>query len=333
MTDDSAQRVSKGEPLWTLRDVSVRGRSTPRLDGVSLTLPAGRVALAGVSGAGKSSLLGLLAGFERSDTGTVTRHEEGDSSLPVFWSPQNYGLWSHLSVREHLEHVCPESSRTGVSVDKWLERFRLTPLADARPAELSEGEQSRLSVARALASEAEVLLFDEPLAHVDAAHRESDWRAVMDFASEFCRGIIFATHEPPIIRAFADHVVSLDRGRIQFAGSVEQLLHSPPDHTAAWILGPCNWLDQKTREFFPEADSGRTCIRPEETRVNADSAGRFAVTRIDRTGTQSRFELSEGESAGTLEVYAMHNPQVEIGTRVQIELALPRRRSSGAERV
>ena len=182
-----------------------------------------------------------------------------------------------------------------MSVAEWLERFRLSTLADSRPAELSEGEQSRLSVARALASEAEVLLFDEPLAHVDAAHRESDWRVVMDFASEFCRGVVFATHEPAIIRTFADHVLSLDRGRVQFAGPVEQLLYFPPDRTSAWLLGPCNWLDEETRKVFPETDSARTCLRPEETRINVDSDGRFVVSRIDSSGTQSRFELSDEE--------------------------------------
>ena len=324
MTDEPIRSETKTEPLWTLRHVSLRGRSAPRLDGVSLTLPVGRVALTGVSGAGKSSLLSLLAGFEQPESGTVTRDQTGTSPLPVFWSPQDYGLWSHLSAREHLQHVRPESSRTGMSVDDWLERFRLTPLAGSRPSELSEGEQSRLSVARALASEADVLLFDEPLAHVDSVHRESDWRAVMDFSSEFCRGIIFATHEPAIIRTFADHVVSLERGRVQFAGPVEQLLHSPPDRTSAWLLGPCNWLDEETRKVFPETNTARTCLRPEETHINADSDGRFVVTRIDNSGTLSRFELSNGESAGSLEVYAMHNPQIKCGGRVQVEVAAAR---------
>ena len=324
MNDEPAQRDAKSEPLWTLRDVSLRGRSAPRLDGVSLSLPSGRIALAGVSGAGKSSLLSLLAGFDRADSGEVTRHEADNSTLPVFWSPQDYGLWSHLSVREHLESVYPKSSRTGVSVDEWLEQFRLTSMANSCPAELSEGEQSRLSVARALAAEADVLLFDEPLAHVDAAHREADWRSVMDFAEEFCRGIIFATHEAAVIRAFADHVVSLDRGQVQFAGPVEQLLHSPPDRTTAWLVGPCNWLDEETRKVFPETDSARTCLRPEETHINVESEGRFVVTRINSSGTQCRFELSDGESAGSLDVYAMHNPQIQIGSRVQVAVAVVR---------
>ena len=92
MTDNAVESETKTEPLWTLRDVSLRGRSAPRLDGVSLTLPAGRVALAGVSGSGKSSLLSLLAGFERPDSGDVTRHQSGNSQLPVFWSPQDLSL-------------------------------------------------------------------------------------------------------------------------------------------------------------------------------------------------------------------------------------------------
>lgn len=318
---DAAQTDSKDEPLWTLHDVSLRGRSTPRLDRVSLTLPAGRVALAGVSGAGKSSLLSLLSGLEGPDAGTLTRHETGSTSLPVFWSPQDYGLWSHLSAREHLEHVQSEPSRSGVSVEEWLKRFRLTALAESCPGELSEGEQSRLSVARALASEADVLLLDEPLAHVDAAHREDDWRTLMDFAGEFCRGVVFATHEPQIIRAFADHVVALDRGRVHFAGSVEELLYSPPDRTAAWLLGPCNWLDEKTRAFFPEAGSERKCLRPEETHVIADSAGKFVVTRIDCIGTRSRMELNAADST-SIELYAIHNPQIEAGSKVRIEVTL-----------
>jgi ABC-type multidrug transport system ATPase subunit len=315
------QDGATAELLWTLRDVSLRGQNAPRLDRVSLTIPAGRVALLGVSGAGKSSLLRILAGFETPDSGTVIRHEGVmPSSLPVFWSPQDYGLWPHLTVREHLEHARPADSRTANSVENWLQQFRLETLADSQPGALSEGEQSRLSVVRALASEADVILLDEPLAHVDPVHREDDWRTVMSHVEEFCRGVVFSTHEPAIVRRFADVVVSLHRGRIQFAGSTSQLLFSPPDESAAWLLGPCNWLDDKCRQWFPDTEPSWPCLRPEETSLSRDSAGEFRVASVEAHGTGARFELQHVEQDSTLVVYATHNPEVQPDSRVRINV-------------
>lgn len=316
-----ATATENASPVWTLRDVTLRGQTAPRLDRVSVVLPAGRVGLLGVSGAGKSSLLRLLAGFETADSGKVTHHSADlASALPVFWAPQDYGLWPHLTVEEHLEHVRPAEMRSGLSVAEWLKQFRLESLATAHSGELSEGEQSRLSVVRALASEADVLLLDEPLAHVDPVHRDADWRAVMNHAAEFCRGVVFATHEPSNVRGFADYVVCLDRGRVQFAGSLDELLYSPPDRTAAWLLGPCNWLEDETRRLFPEIVSGWSCLRPEETFLAADLAGPFQVTQIEDRGTGSCIELREVESSAALTVYATQSPKVQNDSRVTIEV-------------
>ena len=143
------------ESVWSVRDVSLDGQTNPRLDHVSVDIPAGRVALLGMSGAGKSSLLRILAGFEEPDSGAVI-HRASQSPLPVYWAPQDYGLWPHLTVREHLDAVRPSGAT--VSARDWLERFRLLELSDACPEQLSEGERSRLSVVRALAAEAGYLL-------------------------------------------------------------------------------------------------------------------------------------------------------------------------------
>jgi iron(III) transport system ATP-binding protein len=308
-------------PLWTLRELTLRGQTAPRLDRVSLTIPSGRVALLGVSGAGKSSLLRILAGFETAYSGELTQHEPASQSLlPVFWSPQDYGLWPHLTVKEHLEYARPAESRTGVSVPDWLKQFRLEALADSRPAILSEGEQSRLSVARALATEAEILLLDEPLAHVDPVYRDEDWRTVMNHAEKFCRGIVFATHEPEIVRRFSDSVVSLDRGQIQFAGETRKLLYSPPDEISAWLIGPCNWLDENRRQWFSGIEPSFVCVRPEETVVTPDASGPLRVTDLDSHGTGMRLQLHHSELDSSIAVYATHNPEVRLDSRVRIDV-------------
>src|SRR5213595_1285740 len=81
-------------PLWTLSQVSL---GPARLEGISLAIEHGVTAIIGWSGAGKTSLLNLLVGFERPDRGAIT------GAPRVAWVPQNGGLWPHCTAREHLE--------------------------------------------------------------------------------------------------------------------------------------------------------------------------------------------------------------------------------------
>ena len=118
--------------LWQLANVSL---APNRLRDVTVAIHPGITAVVGHSGAGKTSLLNLLVDFEKPDHGTIQH------TLPVFWSPQDAGLWPHLTVREHIAAV-------GGAADV-LAVFDLTERADCRPAVLSQGECSRLAVARA----------------------------------------------------------------------------------------------------------------------------------------------------------------------------------------
>ena len=130
------------------------GRQSARLSGVSLSLSTGVTGIMGASGAGKTSLLNLLAGYEQPDSGKVLH------DLSVAWVPSGFGLWPGCRVHEHV-------ADEGLIETLGLGRFR-----DAFPHTLSLGQQARLSVARALASSAQLLIMDEPLAHVDPQHRD-----------------------------------------------------------------------------------------------------------------------------------------------------------------
>src|ERR1043166_6290778 len=94
------------ESLWKLERVFLQGDYRPRLRDVTLEIRPGVTAVIGQSGAGKTSLLNLLVGFEKPDRGSISPiHRFADSPIPVFWTPQDDGLWPHLSVSEHLETV------------------------------------------------------------------------------------------------------------------------------------------------------------------------------------------------------------------------------------
>jgi iron(III) transport system ATP-binding protein len=210
------------QPLWRLTDVSVTGLRRPRLDRVTLDIPPGATAILGPSGAGKSTLLNLLVDFEQPAAGSVIALISSLQRLPVCWAPPGHGLWPHVSVRRHLSSIGPDANGPATAaVDRLLTDFDLLPLADVYPGTLSQGERDRLAVARALAADPEVLVLDEPLAHVPDAAARRYWSRLRAACEQRKMSVVFATHDLAVALREAGHVVVLEEGRVAFAGSVE----------------------------------------------------------------------------------------------------------------
>ena len=172
-----ARRVS---PLFRLDRVSLSGPRRPRFAEVTLEIPRGRTAIVGPSGSGKTSLLNLLAGFEKPESGRVEMSAPAANRLPLFWSPADGGLWPGVSIyRSHPTRDARAWSTTRRPTNG-LRRFDLHNVAARDVEELSAGERSRLSVARALAADAEVLVLDEPLVHVDRERLERYWSVITE---------------------------------------------------------------------------------------------------------------------------------------------------------
>ena len=257
-----------------------------RLDSITLEIPFGATAVVGLSGAGKSSLLNVLAGFETEYSGELKSHvpRQQASRLPLFWVPQSGGLWPHLSAEQHLDVVASQrsghkSGRFSKRTDELLSLFDLQQRRQAFPAELSQGERSRLALARALASLANVLLLDEPLSHVDPVRKPGYWKIVRQVVAEENINMVFTSHEPETVLRQAEHVICLEAGRITFEGSVRTLYNQPPHQQAGEFLGPLNWFTaHETLTLLAEhTDVGDLAIRPErlQIQVSADSPIEF----------------------------------------------------------
>src|SRR5262245_42411383 len=95
------------ERLWGIERVCLGGRPRHRLRDLSCSIESGVTAVIGASGSGKTSLLNLLVGFERPDSGRVAFAPPPGDGLALFWSPAERALWPHLDVRQHLEAVSP----------------------------------------------------------------------------------------------------------------------------------------------------------------------------------------------------------------------------------
>ena len=272
------------EALWQLDDITLAGGARPRLDHVSLTIAPGVTAALGPSGAGKSSLLNLLVGYESPDAGTLRFCAQDDERLAVYWVPQDYGLWPHLRVREHLQLVTPESNGDAVSV--LLAQFDLTERADARPDALSEGEMSRVAVARALACEARVLVMDEPFVSVSALAASRYWQILLEHLARTDSSLVFATHVPEAVLAHAKRVVCVEAGRVIYEGTVDTLYHRPPSRQAAECLGPVNWFQPPEAQEWLGTDTREpVSLRPGQIAVEPDDNGPVEVVESRFLGT------------------------------------------------
>ncbi|KPJ56050.1 MAG: hypothetical protein AMS16_03100, partial [Planctomycetes bacterium DG_58] len=237
--------------LWKLENVGLSGDALPRLSDISLEITTGVTAVLGPSGSGKTSLLNLLVRFERPDEGSISHSVENKPyTVPVYWVPQTAGLWPHLRAREHLERVLPPNAYRH-DVEDLLTAFDLSGRADAYPYQLSQGEQSRLSVARAILAHATVMVMDEPLAHVDISSAGRYWEIIRNYIADSHSSLVFATHSPKTVLSEAERVICLREGRLLFEGELTELYHRPASRELAECLGECNWvLPEEARLWF-----------------------------------------------------------------------------------
>lgn len=266
-------------PLWTLDRVSL---GPARLREISATVGRGVTAVLGWSGAGKTSLLNLLVGFEKPERGIIA----GPRS--VFWVPQNGGLWPHCTAREHLQVMKASAEK----IDELLVSFDLADRAEARPAELSEGECARLSVARALSARAEVLVMDEPLVHVDPARVANYWRVIREHLATTGTPLVFATHEPERVLGEAQRVIYLREGEVLHVGEVGALYNDPPTRELMQSLGPGNWLTPEEAELWLDESCERArCFRPEQIEVAPANISHVLVRAASFRGAVAEVEL------------------------------------------
>ncbi|HEX2123371.1 MAG TPA: ATP-binding cassette domain-containing protein [Thermoanaerobaculia bacterium] len=180
---------------------------------VSVVFAARTTALYGASGAGKTSLLEVIAGLRRPHRGTVEIHGRDVTALPprarrVGYVPQDDALFPHLTARQNITYG-------GAADDNVIGVLEIGHILDRGVTRLSGGERKRVALARALLSRPVVLLLDEPLAGVDAELRERVLEYLVRVRDEFPIPMIYVTHQTDEAEALCEEIVVLDRGRVR----------------------------------------------------------------------------------------------------------------------
>ncbi|QDU78791.1 Putative 2-aminoethylphosphonate import ATP-binding protein PhnT [Polystyrenella longa] len=287
---------------WSVTNVILPGKPTPRLDHFSATLTSRPTAILGPSGSGKTSLLNVLAGFEQPQSGEVKpQFIKATNRLPLFWVPHTWGLWPHLTVQAQLEKVV--TPPTTLHIERMLQAFDLFPLKSKYPHQLSQGEQSRVAVARALVAAPQVLLMDEPLVHVDPARAPGYWEFVREWCQSQQIALLFSTHQPEVALREAEEVLCLKEGRLLFQGSTQDLYQSPPSEELARYLGPTNWFAaEEVSIWFENPNNTIQHHRPEQLTWQSDASGPC--------------EVEQACSLGALQEVDLHHPEDDLRRKV-----------------
>lgn len=226
--------------------------SHPAVDHVSFEIRRGEFfSILGPSGAGKTSLLRLLAGFEQPDAGDILIDGRSMAGVPPNRRPvnlvfQSYALFPHLSVFRNvafgLEMQRTPARKIESRVGAMLDLVRLGPARDRLPAQLSGGEQQRVALARALVNRPSVLLLDEPLAALDERLRQDMQQELKAIQGQVGITFVCVTHHQAEALAMSDRLAVMHRGTILQIGRPRDIYEAPADRFVAQFVGTSNEL-------------------------------------------------------------------------------------------
>ncbi|WP_108837199.1 ABC transporter ATP-binding protein [Tateyamaria sp. Alg231-49] len=210
--------------------------------------------LVGPSGCGKSTTLRMIAGLEEVSEGEifvdgkpVSHLEPKDRDLAMVF--QDYALYPHMNVAQNISFALRLARRPKAEIEKKVREVAdtvgLTEFLARKPGALSGGQRQRVAMARALAKDSGIFLFDEPLSNLDAKLR-GQMRAELALMSQRVqKNMIYVTHDQIEAMTLADRIVVMHGGYIQQQGTPEELFKRPVNKFVAGFMGmpPMNFLD------------------------------------------------------------------------------------------
>ncbi|MBA8879707.1 ABC transporter ATP-binding protein [Phyllobacterium myrsinacearum] len=231
----------------TLKEVSKSFGAFDVLQSIDLTIEDGEfIVFVGPSGCGKSTLLRTIAGLVPVSNGDVFIGGELVTDVPaskrgIAFVFQSYALYPHMNVARNISFALETARMAKAEIRQRLmkvaDMLKIGHLLDRRPKQLSGGQRQRVAIGRALVSQPQLFLFDEPLSNLDADLRMEMRFEIAKLHAEIGTTMIYVTHDQTEAMTLADRIVILNHGRIEQVGTPRELYDRPANRFVAGFLG------------------------------------------------------------------------------------------------
>lgn len=245
------------------------------IDDVDLTINDKEfIVLVGASGCGKSTLLRMIAGLEDITEGEIFIGDKKVNDVQpkdrdIAFVFQSYALYPHMTVRENIAFGLKMRKIDKATIEKKVQEaaeiLDLGEYLDRKPKQLSGGQRQRVALGRAIVRNPKVFLMDEPLSNLDAKLRVQMRSEIKKLHEKLQTTFIYVTHDQTEALTMGDRIVVLDKGKIQQAGSPEEIYNNPANTFVAGFVGSpqMNFIDSKDFPYETKEDV-IIGIRPEK---------------------------------------------------------------------
>ena len=301
-------------PMVELRDIYKSFGDVKVLKGISAEIEKGELlTFVGPSGCGKTTLLRIVGGFTKLDSGEVILDGEDIGHLPpnmrntkmVF---QSYALFPHMTVAKNIGFGLKlkkwPKEKIDTRVEELLSLVYMDGLGDRTIDRISGGQQQRVALARALALEPKVLLLDEPLSNLDANLRLVMREEIKRIQKQLQVTTIFVTHDQYEAMSISDRLLVLHKGVIQQIGSPIEIYERPGNEFIAGFVGYVNFLEGKVDAA--DRGAGKLIVTTEYGTMEIDSGDGDSQTGdevllVIRPETVSLSTVNKGEKKNTFQ--------------------------------
>jgi len=281
------------------------------------------VVFVGPSGCGKSTLLRVIAGLEDASSGDIQIGDDVVNLTPpskrgIAMVFQSYALYPHLNVRGNMTLALKQEKQPKSVIDQRVETaskmLYLEDYLDRYPSELSGGQRQRVAIGRAIVRHPKFVLFDGPLANLDAALRMNPRVEIANLHRQLGASMIYVTHDQTEAMTLADKIVVLRDGRVEQVGSPMELYNDPVNQFVAGFLGA------PSMNFFPAslvtAGDRRTMgVRPENLVLTEDGPLSARVSHVEHLGGDTNVVADMATQQITARMFGQH--QVAEGQILQ----------------